>query len=335
MSDHVIALYKVASDLSSKDPLLAYELENQINLLVATTPYIKYQSHLKGIRSLHESVEESQKKLQFIKNAITKTLSQYKGLDAETAKDFADALGDKADPQVEILKTFLERAEADLYNLESKVASSRIALFDFKKWFKKKDEEAVKPLNRPVTEKDVESFIEKGTPLPEDKGLNKEFQYQKKYWKLVNDAVNAYFEYSKKPNKDDFETLESAVEYALNMGKNILQGTTFEPGSEESPIELGEQALETVEPKKPVVPPVPSAKRVDEIKKSMQDCLLRSPKSQGYRARLRNLYDLLKMEFIGADMEGVFKTSSIVVSFAKNNPRIANDLYSVLKKAMA
>jgi len=300
MSTNARSLLKVAASLSERDPLLAYELEENVRHMMAVIN--------PGATSFHHTVQESQEVLTKIKDQLVHVIKSHKLIDDKTARQFVEMMGSEAKGEAEILSHLLEEAKA--YNLHT--SATRLAFFGKLKNFFKKPEPEYELVDLPYPKISIET------------------QYNKKYFKLVEDVKNDFMKLMKSPTKKLLDALKGAVDTALLMGENILSGRYKTPGSDYSPYELDEEDLEQIED-----PALSKQRDEAEIRKILQKIQFKKYETpQEYNGMLRDLYWLLDKTFGKADVDTIMKTSAQITRFASKNPRLRSDILKVARLAL-
>jgi hypothetical protein len=312
MSIYARNLLKISSSLSERDPLLSYELEENVRRMMAVVN--------PNVSSFHNTILESQKILQNIKDQLKYVLKKHKEvIDDSTAEDFAKRMESEASNEAQILKRLLEEANKEM----RRAASSRVALFGkLKDLFKKPKREE---------ETDSDDKMEKSYLSIQHQTL-----YNRKYFGLVEKVKDEFLKLMKDPDKSVLMNLKDVVDTALAMGKEILRGSFLEPGSEDAPYELEQQDIEEVEEKKFVPPQIKSEKVHDsaEIRKYLSSLLKMKPGSSTYKQQLLDLYRLLDKSFGRADLESIMTASTQIAAFVSKHPRYKNDVVRVAKMAL-
>jgi hypothetical protein len=201
-------LLRIAADIESSNPLLAYELSRHTRGLVAViNPEAeKFEQRIERVLGVLKSMRQE----------MQKALNDY-----ETAEEFAKFFKEGLPEEEELVRL---------------VSASRIALPD---WLKRKkkpenDEPSGMSPSYKISPEEEESFVEGKHELEPGKAIEKEKHNKDEFMSGVEDVTHMFEKAKKgKPGKGPVKVLLKAINNLIDSGSKLIEGWKKAPKKEE------------------------------------------------------------------------------------------------------
>lgn len=261
MSSRAQGLLNIAAALEDVEPLLAYELAENVRALASgrrVTAVINPE-----VRKFEDHVESMVTVLKSLDQELTRALEE---LDTEDAKEFAKFFEDVVDAENEELRRMLKKTQMMAAAARvARTAGRTAGPLDFVKKLFKKDKKKEKPAEEEpagmepsyrMDEGTMDEFVE-GKREWADPGhyIEQEMKENREFFDGVTQVLKDMEKARKEPSKNLIGRIKKTVERLIRQGGNLLKGIRkhlLEPAAK---VEITEEGYEGKKPEKSKLPP--------------------------------------------------------------------------------